>query len=81
MPELPEIKSRARELNRALPGKIISNAEVLQPASLNLSPEEFLENLQNKKVMEALSRGKWIQIRLENGWLLINLGMGGEILL
>ena len=81
MPELPEIKSRARELNTALHGKIISSAEVLQPASLNLSPEQFSENLKNKNVLEALSLGKWIQIRLENSWLLINLGMGGEILL
>ena len=29
----------------------------------------------------AQARGKWILARLERGWLLLNLGMGGEILL
>ena len=81
MPELPEIISRAHEMNLALPGKKISDIEVLQPKCLNLAPEDFINLLTDAVVEEVSSHGKWIQIRTSLGWLLINLGMGGEILL
>lgn len=81
MPELPEIISRAREMNMSLPGKKINAIEVLQPKCLNLTPEDFSGVLTGAAIEEVTYHGKWIQIRTSLGWLLINLGMGGEILL
>jgi formamidopyrimidine-DNA glycosylase len=81
MPELPEILSRAYEMNQALPSKKIRSIEVLQPKCLNLSPEEFTAALTGASIEEVSCHGKWIKTRTSLGWLLLNLGMGGEILL
>lgn len=81
MPELPEIASRAREMNAALPGKIISAIEVLQPKCLNIPVEAFIHALTGATIQDVSYRGKWVITRTDQGWLLINLGMGGEILL
>lgn len=81
MPELPEIISRTREMNLALPGKTIKAIEVLQPKCLNLPTEEFVAALSGAIIEEVTYHGKWIQTRTSHGWLLFNLGMGGEILL
>lgn len=81
MPELPEIASRSREMNAALPGKTIHAVEVLQPKCLNIPVEDFTRALTGATIQEVSYRGKWIQTRTDQGWLLINMGMGGEILL
>lgn len=81
MPEVPEIASRARELNTALAGKTISAIEILQPKCLNVPVEEFTAGLIGAVIENAAYHGKWIQVHTTQGWLLVNLGMGGEILL
>ncbi len=81
MPELPEIASRAREANQYLSGKTIAGIQVLQPKSLNLPVDQFTTALTGATLRSAAYRGKWIVIETNQGWLLVNLGMGGEILL
>jgi formamidopyrimidine-DNA glycosylase len=80
MPELPEIIARAREMNRTLVDKTIVGVEVLQPKSLNIPEEKFAEALHGAQVIEVTNRGKWLFVETTQGWLLLNLGMGGEIL-
>ncbi len=81
MPELPEIVSRAKEMQTTLIDKTIQHIEVLQPKSLNIPEEEFIMALTGATIRDVTSRGKWIFIDTDKGWLLLNLGMGGEILL
>src|SRR5512135_491928 len=81
MPELPEIASRAREINQHLTGKTIAGIQVLQPKSLNLPVDQFTAALTGATLRSAAYRGKWIVVETDRGWLLVNLGMGGEILL
>ena len=81
MPELPEITVRAREMEKELVGKRIAGIEVLQPKCLNVPQETFVEALTGARVLDVTYRGKWIFVETTQGWLLINLGMGGEILL
>ncbi len=81
MPELPEIASRAREMQATLVGKTISGVEVLQPKCLNVPVEEFSAGLINATIESITYRGKWILTRTSQGWFLLNLGMGGEVLL
>lgn len=81
MPELPEIASRAREMNAELTGKTICRVEVLQPKCLNVEIGEFQTALTGARIEEVTYRGKWIFTRTDRGWLLFNLGMGGEIFL
>jgi len=81
MPELPEITVLARQMQAELVGKTIAGIEVLQPACLNLSPQDFAQALTGATLRAVRGRGKWLQVETSQGWLLLNLGMGGEILL
>jgi len=81
MPELPEITARSREMNETLVGKRISDIAVIQPKSLNVPEGEFRSALTGAEILDVTNRGKWIFMETSQGWLLLNQGMGGEILL
>ncbi|MBN1929983.1 MAG: hypothetical protein JW786_00040, partial [Desulfobacterales bacterium] len=80
MPEIPEIVARAREM-QAVVGKTIAGVEVVQPKCLNLPAEAFVESLRGAQILAVSHRGKWVVVETSQGWLLLGLGMGGEILL
>jgi len=81
MPELPEITCRAREMREELVGRTITGVEVLQPKCLNVPPERFVERLTGGTIEDVSYHGKWIFVETTRGYLLLNMGMGGEILL
>jgi formamidopyrimidine-DNA glycosylase len=80
MPELPEIMSRAREMKRALVGRTITGIEVVQPKCLNMKPAMFRKRLAGATILDVTHHGKWIFTRTSRGHLLLNLGMGGDLL-
>jgi len=81
MPELPEIAILARDMRRELAGKEISAIQVRQPKCLNLPTEEFKARLEAARITDVQAHGKWLKVETSQGWLLLNLGMGGEVLL
>lgn len=81
MPELPEIVALAKQMNQTLSGKRFSGAQVVQPRVLNLPPEEFTERVVGQQIERVYPHGKWIINVTADGYLVINLGMGGEVLL
>ncbi|MDD5368708.1 MAG: hypothetical protein PHQ40_06480 [Anaerolineaceae bacterium] len=81
MPELPEITQLARQIDMTLSARILVGIEILQPKSLNIPEDAFRAALCGATIQRASSRGKWILVETNQGWLLINLGMGGEVLL
>ena len=81
MPELPEIVSRAGEMNTELRGKTILNLEVLQPKCLNVPANDFIASLTGAELKGTTFHGKWLITDTSQGWFLLNMGMGGEILL
>ena len=81
MPELPEITCRAREMDVALSGRTIGSIEVRQPKCLNVPVDAFQAGLTGGKILGVTHRGKWLFVETSRGHLLINLGMGGELLL
>jgi formamidopyrimidine-DNA glycosylase len=81
MPELPEITIFARDMRKELVGRMISAIEVLQPKCLNVPVADFQAVLTGAEICDVTARGKWLQIETTQGWLLLGLGMGGEILL
>jgi formamidopyrimidine-DNA glycosylase len=81
VPELPEIVVFARDMRKELVGRTINSVEVLQPKCLNLPVEDFQAALSGAEVRDVTPRGKWLQVKTTRGWLLLSLGMGGEILL
>ncbi|MFH1688681.1 MAG: DNA-formamidopyrimidine glycosylase family protein [Candidatus Eisenbacteria bacterium] len=81
MPELPEIASRAREMQKELTGKTIKEIEVLQSKCLNVPAKKFKSALAGAKLKGTTYHGKWLFTETTKGYLLINMGMGGEMLL
>jgi formamidopyrimidine-DNA glycosylase len=81
MPELPEIAVLAEQMYQELVGRRFTGAEIVQPKCLNLPPEVFAARLLGQQVERVYSHGKWIVLVTTDGHLLINLGMGGEVLL
>jgi formamidopyrimidine-DNA glycosylase len=81
MPELPEITQLAQQINTAISGRTLVGMEIRQPKSLNIPEEAFRSALQGAQILRTSNRGKWIVVETNQGWLLINLGMGGEVLL
>jgi formamidopyrimidine-DNA glycosylase len=81
MPELPEIFCRAREMNESLKERVITSIEVKQPQCLNVSVEAFEAGLLGSRIDDTHQQGKWLVTNTSQGHLLINLGMGGELLL
>ncbi|MFH1502833.1 MAG: DNA-formamidopyrimidine glycosylase family protein [Candidatus Eisenbacteria bacterium] len=78
MPELPEVASRAKEMQKLLVGRTIKDIEVLQPKCLNVTPRKFKSALTGAKLLETTYHGKWIFTKTTKGHLLLNFGMGAE---
>lgn len=81
MPELPEMYNFAKDMQQELVGRKIIDIEVVQPKSLNVPPNVFRRKLIGATIRGASYHGKWVQAETSNGWLLLNLGMGGDMLL
>ncbi|MBN2003624.1 MAG: Fpg/Nei family DNA glycosylase [Anaerolineae bacterium] len=81
MPELPEIYVIARDMRKELLGRTFAGAEVLQPKCLNIPVPDFQTALRGAEIRDVTPRGKWVRVELAKGWLLLCLGMGGEIIL
>ena len=81
MPEYPELAARTAEMNELLTGRTIAAIEVLQPKSLNIPEDRFRAALTGATLGPTRQRGKWMATETNQGWLLLNMGMGGELLL
>lgn len=81
MPELPEIVVIAKQMDETLRGKGVSDVRIFQPKCLNRDEADYQKFLPGKKILHVKPLGKWIDIGFSQSTkLLINLGMGGEIL-
>ncbi len=81
MPELPEVETVRRGLQRELPGREIRGAEVLWPGSVAApDADQFRGRLAGQRILGVARRGKYLAIRLEDGeWLLAHLRMTGNL--
>jgi formamidopyrimidine-DNA glycosylase len=81
LPELPEIVVLSDQLRGEVVGKTVVDAEVLQPKNLNGPVATFMEQVVGRRIMSVTAKGKWLFVGLSDGlFLLINLGMGGDLL-
>lgn len=80
MPELPEVETIVRELNRVLPGKTIEKVEVLRDTVLRgVTREDFQLNLRGKTFQPVQRRGKYLLFPfLPDGYLVAHLRMSGK---
>ena len=82
MPELPEVETITRQLNKALAGKIISHAEILLPKIVKLSAAQFQNALKDAKIKAVYRRAKILIFELSNGQtMLMHLKLSGQLIL
>jgi formamidopyrimidine-DNA glycosylase len=82
--ELPEIINFAKQFNETLKGKVIKKGSLgNKPHKFvwyNRTHEEFEKLTKGKKIGETHSRGKWLFISLEPGYVLLFGECGGKLL-
>ena len=82
MPEYPEIRHLAQQMNDALTGKTLCGADIANEKCLNLPADRFLQAIVGRSVTGAHWRGKWVMMPLDDGSrLALNLNMGGNVVL
>ena len=88
MPELPEVETVCRGLNRATLQQSILGGEVLLPRTLAYPPsaDEFLAGITGRQFKQWQRRGKYLLGTLQTpeqtpaGWLGVHLRMTGQLL-
>src|SRR2546421_591975 len=82
MPELPEVETVRRQLERALVGRRFERVEIFDPRLVRpLEPAEVAAELERERVEAVERRGKYLIVRFESGRvLLIHLRMTGSLL-
>ena len=80
MPELPEVETIVRGLQRTLPGRTVVRATVRWPRAI-ARPEAaaFQEGIVGRRILAVGRRGKYVVIGLDRGALLIHLKMSGRL--
>jgi formamidopyrimidine-DNA glycosylase len=81
MPELPEVETIVRDLSPHLSGRVIAEVRHLNPAVLrHPSAEIFVSGITGQSASSIRRRGKFIQITLGSGEVLVvHLGMTGTL--
>jgi len=85
VPELPEVEVVRDGLARHVPGRTITDVEVLHPRPVRRDPrgpDGFAAALVGRRVVDVRRRGKYFWLALDDGDALLgHLGMSGQMLL
>jgi formamidopyrimidine-DNA glycosylase len=82
MPELPEVETVMNGLRARMEGRTITRAAVNRPDMRWAFPAALTERLTGARVGGFRRRGKYILMRLGDGWsVLLHLGMSGRIVI
>lgn len=79
MPELPEVETIRRMLNERIRGKRIDRAVCRAVKIFQIDPRVLEKSLPGQKIRRLDRRGKFLIVRLEGHWLIIHLGMTGQL--
>lgn len=78
MPELPEMETYKKLLNKKLTGKTIIDVEINREKSINISSSEFVQEVKGKQIVGIERRAKHLIFKLNSGKnLLLHLMLGG----
>jgi formamidopyrimidine-DNA glycosylase len=83
VPELPEVETIKRDLDREILGKRVKSVEVSGMRSIRRHPNKkhFIAKLEGRKITGVERRGKYLLLRLDSGDVLVaHLGMSGQLL-
>jgi formamidopyrimidine-DNA glycosylase len=81
MPELPEAETIRRDLDKEVVGKRIKSVVVSGTRTVRRQPKkQFITRVEGQKIDGVTRRGKNILISLGDDWLVVHLGMSGQLL-
>ncbi len=83
MPELPEVETIRRDLDKEVVGKRVKTVDVTGMRSIRRHPNKkhFIGKLEGKKITGVQRRGKYLLLKLEGGDILVvHMGMSGQLL-
>jgi formamidopyrimidine-DNA glycosylase len=83
MPELPEVETLKRDLEKEVVGKRIKQVDISGMRSIRRHPNKkhFAGKLEGHKILGVDRRGKYLLMKLEGGDILVvHLGMSGQLL-
>lgn len=81
MPELPEVETIVRDLDRLLKGARIEEAEVLRPDLIEgAGAEAFARGVRGREIAGVSRRAKNLVFDLGEARMVVNLGMTGRLL-
>lgn len=78
LPELPEVETVRRGLNRLVKGKVISKVEVTYAPMIKTGVDAFCQDLLGQEVLDVERRGKYLLIYLTDHVLISHLRMEGK---
>ncbi len=79
MPELPEVETSRRGIEPHLLNKTIKSIEIRQHKLRWPVPENLASLASGKKIRGVCRRAKYIYLKLDNGCIIIHLGMSGSL--
>src|SRR5437870_193893 len=83
VPELPEVETIRRDVDREYTGRRIKSVEVSGQRSIrrHATPDEFIVRLVGHKISSVVRKGKYLLIKLDSGDVVVtHLGMSGQLL-
>ena len=83
MPELPEVETIRRDLDKEVVGKKIKTVEAtgLRSIRRHKTKKDFISRLEGRKINDVVRKGKYLLFKLEGGEVLVvHLGMSGQLL-
>lgn len=79
MPELPEVETTLRGIEPHVTGRTVTGLTVRQPILRYPIPEDLERMLVGQSVHSVRRRGKYLLFGLEDGSLIVHLGMSGSL--
>jgi formamidopyrimidine-DNA glycosylase len=83
MPELPEVETIRRDIDKEFVNKKIRKVEVsgIRSVRRHATAKEFVAKVEGRKVVGTRRRGKYLLLKLDSGNVLVaHLGMSGQLL-
>ncbi len=81
MPELPEVETVRRGLERLLVGKTIGTVDIKVPKMVKMGSEAFEQTVRNQSFQRIGRRGKYLLLFLNRQVIISHLRMEGKYLL
>ena len=85
MPELPEVETIRRDIDKEFVSKKIKQVDVSRGGSRTIrrhkGPKDFITRVEGRKLVGTRRRGKYLLLNLDNGDVLVmHMGMSGQVL-